>query len=362
MKTFRNIINLPYLLLAGFFFAGCYTQLESVNNEDSNRRDGDGDDYAYTDSTNDQDSGGPTGNNYFYDDGYRSSRYRMSFHYYYPSHYMWASSIWFDPWYDDFYSYPWDPWYRPGLWYPTIAYPYPYWYPRSGYYPHYGPLYGYGHWHGNNYPMYGGGAFEPGRRRTTGSTRGDEGGFRTRGSALAPSTIPVAGGVGSGGVRPRAVPEVSTTDGDRGTRKRAREEVPWWQRTRTPVQDSPDRGRTTGRARITDDNAPAVSRTREGRRARVENDPVSTVRRPGGEQKTAKQNGQKQVKQRAAGQRSPQAGSDGRGRQRSEPSYKSGSRQETPRSSSPPPRESGRSRSGNDGGNRSGGERSRRER
>src|SRR5450830_1340792 len=120
MKTIRGFINLPHLLLAGFFFAGCYTQMESVGNEGSDRRSGDRDDYAYSDSTNDQDSGGTAVDNYFNDDDYRSMRYQTSFHYYCPSRHMWAASISFDPWYDDFYANPWDPWYRPGLWYPTI--------------------------------------------------------------------------------------------------------------------------------------------------------------------------------------------------------------------------------------------------
>ncbi len=342
MKTIRGFINLPHLLLAGFFFAGCYTQMESVGNEGSDRRDRD--DYAYSDSTNDQDSGGTAVDNYFNDDGYRSMRYRMSFGYYYPSRHMWAASISFDPWYDDFYANPWDPWYRPGLWYPTIAYPYPYWYPEWGYYPHYGPTYGYGNWRGNNYPLYGA-TVEPGRRRTTGSTRGDDAGLRIRGGAIAPATNPVAGSAIPGGLRTRVVPgsvTPATTDADRSTRRRSREEVPWWQRARTS-QDSPDRIKTTDRSRVADHN-------------------ISTVARQKIEQKTTKQGDQRQAKQRDRRQQIPQARSADRARQKPASSFSPRSRQETPRYSSPP-RESGRSGSSGSstGASRGGGERGRRE-
>jgi len=363
MKATRGFINLPHLLLAGFFFAGCYTQLESVGNEGSDRTNGDRDDYVYSDSTNDQDSGGTAVDNYFNNDDYRSMRYRMSFHYYYPSRHLWATSIWFDPWYDDFYAYPWDPWYRPGLWYPTIAYPYPYWYPGWGYYPHYGPTYGYGNWRGNNYPLYGA-TVEPGRRRTTGSTRGDDAGLRIRGGAVAPSTIPADGAApgNQGGLRRRDIPgsvAPATTDADRSARRRSREEIPWWERARTSPQDSPDRIKTTGRSRVAEDN------TSTGNRVRKTNNPSSTVDRRKVEQKATKQDDQKEAKQRDRRQQTPQARSADRARQKPASSASPRSRQETPRYS-PPSRESGRSRSSGTGGSSAGtskgsGERGRRE-
>lgn len=357
MKTIRGFIDLPYLLLAGFFFAGCYTQLESVGNEGSDRREGD--DYAYSDSTSDQDSGSTTTDNYFGDDSYRAMRYRMSFGYYYPARHMWATSIWLDPWYDDFYAYPWDPWYRPGLWYPTIAYPYPYWYPGWGYYPHYGPRYGYGNWRGNNYPLYGA-TIEPGRRRTTGSTRGGDAGLRIRGGGAAPVTSPTSGGGSPSGVRTRDIPGSvlpSTTDADRSTRRRSREEVPWWERGRS-MQGSPDRSRTTERSRVADENTSTTSRLRRT------DDASSTVTRQKAEQKTTKQN-DRQAKPRDRRQQTSSARSAERAHQKSTPSFNPRSRQESPRYSSPP-RESGRSRSSGTSGNstgasRGGGERGRRE-
>ena len=343
MKKNRNIINLPILLLSGFFFAGCYTQMESVGNEGSDRRNGDRDDYTYNDSTNDQDSGATTADNYFNDDGYRSMRYRMSFDYYYPSRHMWAAGVWFDPWYDGFYADPWDPWYRPGLWYPTIAYPYPYWSRGWGYYPHYGSAYGYGHWRGNNFPMYGT-TIEPGRRRTTGNTRGDDAGLRIRGGAVSPVTNPAAGSTSPGGLRTRDVPGSVThaaTEADRSTRRRTREEVPWWERSRSSSQDSPDRIKTTDRSRVANDNASTVTRQRVN-------------------QKTSTQSTQRDRRQQ-----SPQARTTERARQKPGSSPSSRSRQENPRYSSPP-RESGRSRGGSTGATstgttRGGGERGRRE-
>ncbi len=351
MKTIRGFINLPHLLLAGFFFAGCYTQMESVGNEGSDRRERD--EYAYSDSTNDQDSGGTAVDNYFNDDGYRSMRYRMSFGYYYPSRHMWAASIGFDPWYDDFYADPWDPWYRPGLWYPTMAYPYPYWYPGYGYYPHYGPGYGYGNWRGHNYPLYGS-TVGPGRRRTTGSTRGDDAGSRIRGGAVAPGIYPATGSASPGGLRTRVAPgsaTPATTDADRSTRRRSREEVPWWQRAKTSPQDSPDRIKTTDRSRIADDNKSTSNRMRKT------DDPSSSVARQKVDQKTTNQ-----AKLRDRRQQTQQARSANRARQKPASSFSPRSRQETPRVSSPP-RESGRSGSSGSstGASRGGGERGRRE-
>lgn len=361
MKTIRGFVNLPHLLLAGFIFAGCYTQIESVGNEGSDRRNGERDDYAYSDSTNNQDSGGTAVDNYFNDDDYRSMRYRMSFHYYYPSRHLWTTSIWFDPWYDDFYAYPWDPWYRPGLWYPTIAYPYPYWYPGWGYYPHYGPMYGYGNWRGHNYPLYGS-TIEPGRRRTTGSRRGDDAGLRVRGGAVAPATNPADGAApgSQGGLRTRDIPgsvAPATTDADRSSRRRTRDQVPWWERARNSNQDTPSRSRAVERSRAGDDSQPVVSRPRKTDNA------SSPATRKKVEQKTRKQDEQPSARQRDRRPQTQQAGD--RARPKSESSYKPATRQETPRYSSPP-RESGRSRSSGTGGSSTGtskgsGERGRRE-
>ena len=347
MKTNRRFIHLQQLLIAGFFFSGCYTQMESIGNEDSDRRNRERNEYAYNDSSSDQDSGSSVADNYFSDDGYRSMRYRMSFGYYYPSRQLWATSIWIDPWYDDFYAYPWDPWYRPGLWYPTIAYPYPYWYPGWGYGHHYGPGYGYGNLYGHNYPLYGS-TIEPGRRRTTGSTRGDAG-TRIRSGAMPPAGIPSSGSASPGGLRTRDVPgsaSPATTEADRAARRRSREEVPWWERARSS-QNSPDRVRTGDRSRVVDDKISATARQKA-------------------EQKTTKQNEQKQVRQqRNRSQQTPQARSADRAQRRSTPSVSPRSRQEAPRYSSPP-RESGRSRSSGTGGSgagvsKGGGDRGRRE-
>jgi hypothetical protein len=248
MKTMRSSFNLPYLLVAGFLFAGCYTQMETMNDEESGGRDKG--DYAYTDTTDT--SSDTTNNNYFSDDGYRSSRYRMSFDYYCPPPYLWGTNIWFDPWYDD-YGYP---WYGSGLWYPTLVYPYPYWYGR---YPYYGRDYAYWPYYNSGYRGGGGGTILAGRLRTTGSTRGGDGFMRTRGTAGAPAPIPIASGVASSRTRTPVVPEAAAPN---TSRTRSREEVPWWEKTKKTTQDSPQRNRVTQRAQTAAENVPSYDRKR----------------------------------------------------------------------------------------------------
>jgi hypothetical protein len=155
-------------------------------------------------------------------------------------------------------------------------------------------------------------------------------------------------------LRTRALPgsvTPATTDADRSTRRRSREEVPWWERAKTSPQDSPDRIKTTDRSRVANDNIST------GNRVRKTDDPSVTVARQKVEQKTTKQ-----AKQRDRRQQTPQARSADRARQKPASSFSPRSRQETPRYSSPP-RESGRSRgSGSStGASRGGGERGRRE-
>ena len=99
MKTIRSLFNiLKFLPVAGFLFAGCYTHVETMKDEDPGARGG-GDDYAYTDSTSSAND--TTGANYFSDDDYRESNYRASFDYYCPPAYIWGSNICYDPWYDE---------------------------------------------------------------------------------------------------------------------------------------------------------------------------------------------------------------------------------------------------------------------
>lgn len=249
MKTIRVISNLTCFLAAGFFAAGCYTQLESTNNEDSGS--GDNSDTTYSDAANS--SGGSDADNYFNDDGYRSWRYRMAFHYYSPSPYVWGTEFAYDPWYDDNWG-----GYYPGLWYPTLVYPYPYWYPGYGRYPHYGYGGGYGYWSTGNRGY--GGSVMPGRRRTTGSTRGNDVGMRTRGTTGAPSTLPAATSTGT--ERTRVLPGTEAVRTPEVSKPRVRQDVPWWERARNSSQGSSDESRAVDRTRKSNAAVPNVDRKR----------------------------------------------------------------------------------------------------
>jgi len=249
MKTIRIILNLTYLLVAGFFVAGCYTQIESTNNEDSGS--GDTNDSTYSDAGNS--SGGSTADAYFNDDDYRSSRYRMAFHYYSPSPYVWGTEFAYDPWYNDYWG-----GYYPGLWYPTLVYPYPYWSPGYGRYSHYGYGHGYGNWSTGN-TGYGGSAVS-GRRRTTGSSRGGDVGVRTRGTSGPPSAIPVT--TTNGTERTRVSPGTEAVRTPAVSKPRVRQDVPWWERMKNSSRGSSDESRAVDRARKSNDAVPNVDRKR----------------------------------------------------------------------------------------------------
>ena len=243
MKTIQGFFNLLLFFLgAGFFFAGCYTRMETMNDEGSGGRDSG--DYAYSDSTDT--SSDTTGNNYFSDDGYRSSQYRMAFDYYSPSPYVWGTNAWCDPWYGD-YGYLWDP---------MLAYPYPYWY---GNYPYYGWGYGFGFYYNAGYRRGRGGTGFAGRLRTTGSTRGGDGFMRTRNGAGVSAPNPAARGVASSRTRTPAVPEAAAPN---TSRTRSREEVPWWERTKTTTGNSPGRSRVAARTQSAGGNASVVYQKR----------------------------------------------------------------------------------------------------
>ncbi len=328
-NAIRILMRHYYLWATPLLFAGCYTQLETVNDEGYGG--GNRDDYAYTDTTTSTDSNATVINNYFYDDDYRAARYRASFSYYYPYSHHWGVSIWYDPYYND--PWPWDPWYYPGYWYPTLVYPRPYWPHYGGYQPHYWPRYAY--WP-NNRPGYGG-TFEPGRRRGTGSTRGDDGNGRVRGGGVAP--LPVGGTVVSDRNRSRTVPEKVAPAQER---RRSRNQVPWWDRAKSNSQAPASRSRVTDRARTVD----GPGRTNDQRRNNAQ--PAKRTARP-----------QQQTKQGGTSDRNSGVRNGGGERRVRESSP--APRQEAPHYS-PAPRERSRSTDGNRGAgsNNNGGERSRR--
>lgn len=219
MKTAVKFLPL-IVIFSGVAFSGCYTELATTDN--------DGDEYyANSDTTYDENGNVVINNNYYLDDNYRRSRFRVSFNYYFPSyHSSWIASYYYS-YYDEWY---WG-WHRPWWWYHyypyyTVIYPtpwwppiydpwYPYWYyPAVVYYPpyYYPPYYGY------NPPV------TTGRVRTDGSTRDQrDPGERARPIPTTPSpgTTVAAGGTE---VRERIPTERATTINEREREK------PWWEK------------------------------------------------------------------------------------------------------------------------------------
>ena len=225
MNTMMKYFGLPGLLVSGLFFAGCYTQLQSMNGDDGYGRDDEPDSsYAQAADT----AGGAPADNYFADDDYRAWRYRTAFDYYSPSPYGWGVSYAYDPWYDDC----WYPWYDAGFWYPTLIYPYPYWYPYHGHHYYFGADY-YGGWHRGPGGYHGG--FGRDRERFVGNTRGTDALYRPRGAA-GTGSLPTASGEAMGRSRPSAPPSASPAPAT--TRSRASQETPWWERMKSSASNS----------------------------------------------------------------------------------------------------------------------------
>jgi len=125
MKKFKNLIIVLAFLSIATFLNGCYTQISTVRDDDSDRYYSTSDplynNYIGTDSTRPN----TIINNYYMD----YPRYRYSFNYYYP--YRFYS---YDPWWDFDYvfsfnwAFGWNTWYYP-------YYPYPYYYSPYYYHP-----------------------------------------------------------------------------------------------------------------------------------------------------------------------------------------------------------------------------------
>ncbi|MBI2428545.1 MAG: hypothetical protein HYV29_07090 [Ignavibacteriales bacterium] len=240
-----------FLMIIAATLTGCYTEFAASESSDYS----DDGYYTDTDTTYDDEGTVTINNNYYLDDDYRRSRFRLSFNYYYPTYHSSWISGYYHSFYDDYY---WG-WHRPWWWYHhypqyTIIYPNPWWppiydpwypypyYPGGVYYPPYysPPQYGY------NPPA------NPGRVRTDGSTRDprDPGG-RTR-----PIPTPTTPGttIATGGTPARErIPEVKAIPVD----ERQREEIPWWKKVNST--SPPEK-----RARVvdgTDKQSPRDNRT-----------------------------------------------------------------------------------------------------
>lgn len=235
MKTVM-MKNSPLLLLASVLvFSGCYTELATREYEEP---------YYATDSDTSYAGEEITVNNHYYlDDDYRRSRFRLSFHYYYPTyHSSWIGSY-YSSYYNDHYWGLYRPWWwyhhypvyvilYPTPWWPPVYdpwYPYPY-YPPIAYYPTYYP-----------YPTYpntpGGGT---GRIRDTGPTRDNTNPDERSRPVVGGGTVPGTE-VATGGRIREPLPEAVTV------KERPANDIPWWERQKEERKRTENNDRAAGR-------------------------------------------------------------------------------------------------------------------
>ena len=227
----KSVLRLCGFAAVAALFAGCYTELATIEQNDQQ---------YVSDSDTAYENGNTTINNHYYlDDDYRRSRFRVSFNYYYPTYSPWISSYYYS-YFDDPYwgMYPrpmwgYDPFYPH---YGGCLYPSPYYDP---WYPYYSPVAYYPGYFPSS--VYGNNPGTPNRTRTGGSTRDPQSDIRSR---PLPSTIPQTDPsipVTSTGTRLRdngeALP-AGTVDKGRTPEK------PWWEKMNT---DRPTRVADEGR-------------------------------------------------------------------------------------------------------------------
>lgn len=292
MRTVAKRASSVLLGLGLLSLTGCYTQLATTEYESEE---------TYVESDTLSEDGNVTiNNNYYLDDDYRRSRFRLSFNYYYPTYHSSWLSGYFYSYYDD----PYWGWGRPGWWYPsyTVVTPWPWWPPYYdpwwpyGYHPYYPPVVYYPIHHPHHDGWGGGVASPPSRPRPTGPTRdpNDPGG-RPRPLPTDPGTGPITTGGGDrprppvaevppGGAinRPRPteqvthdVPETAPVTRPRPSEpvktvvpeERPREEKPWWVRDKEEKRErepsarpaSPSTPAPERRQRVTDERPASPS-------------------------------------------------------------------------------------------------------
>ncbi|MEW5798159.1 MAG: hypothetical protein AB1728_04045 [Bacteroidota bacterium] len=350
MKAVTRFLPVFFFVLVSLPLSGCYTELATNEYADDEY-------YAGSDTTYDQEGNVTINNNYYLDDDYRRSRFRLSFNYYYPSYH----SSWIAGYYHSFYDDPYWGWYRPWWWYHyypqyTIIYPNPWWppiydpwypypyYPVAVYYPpyYYPPVYGY------NPPA------TPGKIRDNGSTR-DPNNPGDRSRPIPPPTTPgTTVATGTTPPRERVTLDRVTPNDDTKT-----DEKPWWEkmRARPDAEGKPQRTVPTERTTPRDDRTvtpPPVRNTPRDDRTASTPPPTKIKprddRRGGDETKSSKPayNPPKKSVPQNDGGRVERPRDDRR-------SYSPPPAQQPSSQSVPPPRSSG----GNSGGSNSGGGRKR---
>jgi hypothetical protein len=216
MKNVIRIIPSFVFSIIVFSFTGCYTEFAAQENNNDEY-------YANSDTTYDESGNVEINNNYYLDDDYRQSRFRLSFNYYYPSYHH---TSWLANYYYSYYDDPSWGWGRPYRYYDPwgygCVYPYPvydpWWpyYPPVVYYPIYYPVY-------DPYPVYANNPSNPPRIRNNGATRDPrDPSIRTRPIESSPSPAQTVA-VGATSTRIRESSEARPVD-------KKRDEIPWWKR------------------------------------------------------------------------------------------------------------------------------------
>jgi len=266
----KSVLRLFVSAIVVFSLAGCYTELATVERQES--------DIAY-DSDTSYDEGNTTINNHYYlDDDYRQSRLRVSFNYYYPTYSSWISSY-YHSYFNDYY---WGMSYRPSWYYDPFYtyyppygwcyYPSPYYHP---WYPYYPPIAYYPGYY--SMPVYANNPATPNRPRTDGPTRDPQPEDRLR-------PIP--------GTTPTTEPPITSTD-VRPTTGEARPietsgrkpEQPWWERLNTerptkladearPIDN--DKGNKPPRENVPGYNPPTLDRPNSDGEARPTEHPKNS--------------------------------------------------------------------------------------
>lgn len=267
MKSIISKSITPVIFFSGIFFAGCYTEFAAADRSQQ-------DDYT-TDYSSDTTAAGDQSaidNNYYLDDNFRQSRFRLSFNYYYPSYYPSVIGSYYYSYFNDpywgwgprwsYYDYGGCIYPRPVVYDPWWPY-YPVYYP--GYYHHYwGSSYGYA-----NPPVNTGNrkrADGPSHEYTSGADRS-----RPIQSPASPNTaVASAPRTRESSPAREAVPAVRN--------RRAQDEIPWWKRQESERarassgevrQTNP--ARSSGEARKDQQTRPAERQRREN--VRMSNQP-----------------------------------------------------------------------------------------
>ncbi len=310
MKLLIKKIAIPFLFLAGVMWSGCYTEVATRS------YDGEYYDADVSSDTTVNDSNVTINNNYYLDDNYRQSRFRLSFNYYYPSYYH-SSLIG-----SYYYSYFDDPYwgfgprwsyfdYGYGCIYPR-PYVYDPWWPYYGGYYHHYPIYYQHPIYGYNPPT-----VDPGNRRRADGPSRDLPNVRERSRPIPTPTSPSPTVASTPRVRESSPRDEGTTVAQP---RRSRDEVPWWKRNegtrnRESVNPPPAQNNPNKEAR-------PAERKRENQRASVapsrRNDAPQQQARPAQRQRENRQPSYSPPPQRSSSQPSyaPPASSGG-GRSRS---------------------------------------------